>query len=294
MRGRFRRRRVAWVSTFGPSRRSWAAKASYNSADARRRAAKECGEEFVPLAIHSGVDLCEFEMCDETGGNRAPLRRRRRHESAGDRRCVVRGAAPLRLPCWIGEQDEGDASRASARFSFIPSALERLQSHGCWLAGQGAPTDAVPTALGRSRGDAVPIYGVTSPPDCRPADDRTGSGPSGAVQSWLMDPVRARGVPAERDRGSNRPRYQVAAAVGAAPVDATRDAVGAPGALVGADHGVRGFGRKVAIAAFAVGAQLEHWISGLRTRSLDALTPTGRSSDGGAALVSLYVREVLP
>ena len=56
---------------------------------------------------------------------------------------------------------------------------------------------------------------------------------------------------------SHRARRKAAAAVGAHAVQFVRRTAGAEGALEGADHGRR-VGRQVAVAAFAVGAQLQH------------------------------------
>src|SRR5215213_11674417 len=59
----------------------------------------------------------------------------------------------------------------------------------------------------------------------------------------------------------DRPRLEIAAAVRAGARQRAVDAVGAEGALEGADAGVGGSGREITAAAFAVGAEFEHFAS---------------------------------
>jgi len=59
-------------------------------------------------------------------------------------------------------------------------------------------------------------------------------------------------------RRANGARDEIASAVGADAMQARLSAVAAEGALVRTDHGFRRGGRKIPVAALAVGAQLKH------------------------------------
>ena len=74
----------------------------------------------------------------------------------------------------------------------------------------------------------------------------------------LEDAHSGCGVLEQFRRRANWPRDQIAAAVWAYAFQARMSAVATEGALVGADHGFRGVGREITVAALAAGAQLKH------------------------------------
>src|SRR5437764_10534218 len=59
--------------------------------------------------------------------------------------------------------------------------------------------------------------------------------------------------------GADRAAHQLAAAVWTAALEDRVGAAPAERALVGADHGLGRLRRQIAVAAFAVGTQLQHW-----------------------------------
>ena len=66
-------------------------------------------------------------------------------------------------------------------------------------------------------------------------------------------------MPAEHGRRPDRAGSEIASAVWTDSPETLVGALGAERALVGADAGLDAVGRQVAIAAFAIGAQFEHW-----------------------------------
>ena len=78
------------------------------------------------------------------------------------------------------------------------------------------------------------------------------------MQSFLEHPHGRGGRRQEFVRRPDRAPLEVAAAVGADPVQAVFRARGAPRALEGADDGIGRGRRKVDVAALAAGAQFEH------------------------------------
>jgi large repetitive protein len=89
-------------------------------------------------------------------------------------------------------------------------------------------------------------------------------------------------------RRTDRPRHEIAAAIGAAVAEYVGRAIGAEGALVGADARLGRVRRQVAIATFAVGAQGQHEIflaATVRQKFTAGRSPQGpharRSRDNG-------------
>ena len=78
------------------------------------------------------------------------------------------------------------------------------------------------------------------------------------MESRLEDSLGGRRVGAELCGRTDGTALEVAATVRALSTQARLDASRAPRALEGADHGVRGLGRQVGVAAFAAGAHLQH------------------------------------
>jgi len=74
-----------------------------------------------------------------------------------------------------------------------------------------------------------------------------------AAALWPQDALRWRRILCELGRWPDRPRLQIASAVGTAPRKPALDALPAKGALEGADHRVRGVRRQIFVAAFTVG-----------------------------------------
>ena len=72
----------------------------------------------------------------------------------------------------------------------------------------------------------------------------------------LEDALGGCGIPFELNSGADRPRDEIASAVGADAAQARLSAIATERALIGADHGFRRVGREIPVAALAVGAQL--------------------------------------
>ena len=83
------------------------------------------------------------------------------------------------------------------------------------------------------------------------------------------------------DRRADRPRREAAAAVRADVVQHRLDAMGAEGAFVAADAGLRRVRRQVLVAALAVGAELQH--GAILTRQGGAVMRGGASDQAAGA-----------
>src|SRR3990167_8990402 len=85
-----------------------------------------------------------------------------------------------------------------------------------------------------------------------------GRGNLRASRVVLLYPLGAAGELRQQGHRPRGPDHQIAAAVGAAPLQPGLRAIGAEGAFEAADARLAAVGRQVAITAFAVGAHLEH------------------------------------
>src|SRR5262245_57762057 len=79
-----------------------------------------------------------------------------------------------------------------------------------------------------------------------------------AAAVGLQDALGGGGVFLQLARGADGALDEVATAIGAGAAQDVLGAAAAEGAFEGADQGVGRVGREVLVAAFAVGAQLEH------------------------------------
>src|SRR6185503_11886424 len=79
-----------------------------------------------------------------------------------------------------------------------------------------------------------------------------------AAAGGLVHALRGGRMLRELRRGTSRPRRELAAAVGTLAMQHIVHAIAAERALEGADHCIRRCRRQVAVAAFTVGAELEH------------------------------------
>ncbi len=80
-------------------------------------------------------------------------------------------------------------------------------------------------------------------------------------------------MPRQHRCGPDRARDETAGAVGTAAMETIFDTCGAESAFIAADAGFGGAGRKIAVAAFAVGSKLQH--GRVRWLGLDAMMRWG-------------------